>query len=96
MVSFKRGLRKDLLIQNYRASLKKIPCKYLYSGAGERVAGAAEPTCPHGNSCFYLHRDEDKTVVHHVLNKNGEVEVRGTGQDLFSFVKKGLERKVKG
>ena len=80
VVACRKGPRKDLLIQNYRASLKRIPCRYLYA------TGQAQGLCPHGSSCFYLHRPEDKTTVHHVLNANGEVEVRGQGQDLFSFV----------
>ena len=86
VVACRKGPRKDLLIQNYRASLKRIPCRYLYA------TGQAQGICPHGSSCFYLHRPEDKTTVHHVLNANGEVEVRGKGQDLFSFVQNKLKQ----
>ena len=79
VVALTHGDKKDLLIRNYRASLKKIPCKFASQ-------------CPFGNSCFYLHPDSDRTMVHHLLNASGEVEVRGEGLDLFSFVKNKLKK----
>jgi len=80
LVALRHGDKKDLLIQNYRLSLKKIPCKF----AGQ--------VCPFGSSCFYFHPESDRAAVHHLLNSAGEVEVRGEGLDLFSFVKTKLKR----
>ena len=81
----RRGERKELLITKYREQLKKTPCKFSF----------AAQVCPFGSSCFYLHRDEDRTSVHHLLNGNGEVEVRGEGggASLFDFVSRKLDKK---
>lgn len=77
MIPSKKSEKKDILIQNYRASLKKIQCKFSVNNQ----------LCPFGSSCFYLHREEEKTVVRHLMNSNGQVEIKGEGMDLFCFVK---------
>ena len=41
--------RKSELIDRYLGGLGRQDCKYYKRGSG---------TCPFGNSCFYLHRDE--------------------------------------
>jgi E3 ubiquitin-protein ligase makorin len=42
---FVTGEEKDLLVQAYKASIEKIPCKYYHQ----------DGHCPFGSSCFYLH-----------------------------------------
>ena len=44
--------RKEALIEAYKASLRRIPCRHFDEGRGE---------CPFGTSCFYRHAYADGT-----------------------------------
>lgn len=45
--------RKRELVEEYKASLARIPCRLFAEGEGE---------CPFGTSCFYMHRYPDGTL----------------------------------
>lgn len=49
------GAEKDKLIDEYKTSLRDIPCKYFDKGQG---------VCPFGNSCFYAHLDKNGKKVY--------------------------------
>ena len=48
------GAQKEQLINRYIANMGRIPCKLFDEGRG---------SCPHGNSCFYLHAYPDGTTA---------------------------------
>jgi len=45
--------KKAEIIERYKASMAKIPCKYFQKSTPEKRF------CPYGKDCFYEHKDED-------------------------------------
>lgn len=56
------GREKELLVEAYKTSLSRKPCKHYLAGE-----------CPFGTSCFYMHEEDGKKVTHvRVLYKSDE------------------------
>ena len=74
-----RGPRKDLLISCYKESLKRVVCKF----------AQAKEECPFGSSCFYAHPEppERTSGLLHLVNANGDLEIKAEGVNLLEFVK---------
>ncbi|KAJ3567348.1 hypothetical protein NP233_g6419 [Leucocoprinus birnbaumii] len=49
---------KDRLIQAYKDSMSRIPCRYLQKSLQK---DRSQPLCPFGRDCFYQHHDDEGT-----------------------------------
>ncbi|KAG5639581.1 hypothetical protein H0H81_010783 [Sphagnurus paluster] len=65
---WKDGPEKARIVQKYKDSMSKVPCKHF---EGSRAKHPKKPICPFGNECFYQHLNADGTP--HVL-KHGVAE----------------------
>jgi len=77
----KTGPRKTEIINNYKAKLKLIPCRYYKSGT---------KTCPFSSSCLYSHQDlsgadESHKMTRHMMGADCEREVVQK-YTLFDFI----------
>ncbi|KAG6831105.1 hypothetical protein H0H92_012782 [Tricholoma furcatifolium] len=54
----KEGPEKERIIQNYKDSMKRVPCKHFVA---TKAKDPRAPMCPFGKDCFYQHLNDDGT-----------------------------------
>ncbi|EAU90213.2 makorin-2 [Coprinopsis cinerea okayama7 len=60
---------KELVVQNYKDSMSRVPCKYF-----QQSKSKPERMCPFGKDCFYKHENDDGTP--YVFTEGADVWLR--------------------
>ncbi|KAG6854520.1 hypothetical protein C0991_005432 [Blastosporella zonata] len=89
---FKDGPEKERIVQKYKDSMARVPCKHFVA---TKAKNPKKPMCPFGKDCFYQHLNDDGTP--YIFPHGADISLqhwaqrRGHRHHSFGFLPAGLE-----
>ncbi|KAG5718722.1 putative E3 ubiquitin-protein ligase makorin-1 [Termitomyces sp. T112] len=87
------GPEKERIVQNYKDSMARVPCKHFMATKGKNPK---KPLCPYGADCFYQHLNDDGTAYTfpygaEIAMRNWSYYNRNRNRHLFSLLSDGMD-----